>query len=88
MALTFLHTYRYLLTGLLMEPPSAALPAPLADPTQGPAAALCRSAGRPPAPAAADSDIRTVLRAVADAVRALAAELQSGRRYYQEKPED
>jgi hypothetical protein len=41
------------------EPPSAALPAPLADPTPGPAAARCRSAGRPPAPAAAD--IRTVL---------------------------
>jgi hypothetical protein len=53
------------------EPPSAALPAPLADPTRGPAATRCRSAGRPPAPAAAD--IRTVLWAVADTVRALAA---------------
>jgi hypothetical protein len=53
------------------EPPPAALPALLADPTPGPAAARCRSAGRPPAPAAAD--IRTVLWAVADTVRALAA---------------
>ncbi len=53
------------------EPPSAALPAPLADPTPGPAAARCRSAGRPPAPA--EVDIRTVLWAVADTVRALAA---------------
>ena len=52
------------------EPPSAALPAPLADPTPGPAAARCRSAGRPPAPEAAD--IRTVLWAVADTVLALA----------------
>ena len=60
------------------EPPSAAqaaLPAPLADPTPGPAAARCRSAGRPPAPAA---DIRTVLWAVADTVRALAAEAAVG----------
>ncbi len=53
------------------EPPSAALPAPLAYPTPGPAAARCRRAGRPPAPAAAD--IGTVLWAVADTVRALAA---------------
>jgi hypothetical protein len=55
------------------EPPSAALPAPLAEPTPGPAATRCRSAGRSPAPAAAD--IRTVLWAVADrgTVRALAA---------------
>ncbi len=52
-------------------PPLAALPAPLADPTQGPAVTSCRSAGRPPAPAAAD--IRIVLWAVADTVRALAA---------------
>jgi hypothetical protein len=49
----------------------AALPSPLADPTPGPAAARCRSAGRPPAPGAAD--MRTGLWAVADVVRALAA---------------
>jgi hypothetical protein len=53
------------------EPPSAALPAPLADPTPGPAATRWRSAGRPPAPVA--PDIRLVLKAVADTVRALAA---------------
>jgi hypothetical protein len=53
------------------EPPSAALPALLADPTQGPAATRCRSAGLPPAPA--EADIRTVLWAVADTVRVLAA---------------
>jgi hypothetical protein len=56
-------------------PPSAALPASLADPTPRPAADRCRSAGRPPAPAA---DIRTVLWAVADTVRALAAEAAVG----------
>ncbi len=65
------------------EPPSAALSTPLADPTPGPAAASCRSAGRPPAPPAAD--IRTVLWAVADTARALALELQSGLKYYQQK---
>ena len=37
----------------------------------GPAAARCRSAGRPPPPAAVD--MRTVLWAVADTVHALAA---------------
>jgi hypothetical protein len=58
------------------QAPSAALPAPPADPVQGPAAARCRSAGRPPAPAAAD--VRTVLWAVADAVRALAAGARGG----------
>ncbi len=49
---------------------SAALPAPLqsSDPTPGPAAARCGSAGRPPAPAPAD--MRTVLWTVGRGARA------------------
>jgi hypothetical protein len=66
------------------EPPSAALPAPLADPTPGPAAARCRpgSARRPPAPVAADIQCCGRWRTRC-ARRPL--ELQSGRRYYQQK---